>query len=278
MTATATIVSAVASRGSQYSFCSSVPPFTSALVRISGRVISEPPMPRLARLSSSVAITIARNSPSPPSLKPPYSAGTDRPKAADLGEPGDDVLGDVAVRPVHVLGLRGDDVGGEGAERVLHELHVGVEVPWPGRLGEPGEELGVAVRREERVGAVERVRLDAPQRLAPGESRDQVVHRVGDERAGDAGLGVALAAVVEQRPRRRRRRAGVGEVVGEHLLGVGSTELGEAPNGSGDDAVGQGDDVGRGGQVRSGGVHGATIPRGFRRPAIASYPLASCPD
>ena len=62
------MTSAVASLGSQWFFCASVPPLTSALVRISGRVISDPPMPRLARLSSSVATTIARYSPLPPSL------------------------------------------------------------------------------------------------------------------------------------------------------------------------------------------------------------------
>ncbi len=71
VTATATIASADASLGSQCCFCSSVPPFTRARVRISGRVISEPPMPRLARLSSSVATTIARYSSSPPSENPP---------------------------------------------------------------------------------------------------------------------------------------------------------------------------------------------------------------
>ena len=67
VTATAGNTSALASSGSQCSFCSSVPPLTSARVRISGRVINEPPMPRLARLSSSVATTIARYSSSPPS-------------------------------------------------------------------------------------------------------------------------------------------------------------------------------------------------------------------
>ncbi len=56
-------------------------------MRISGRVISEPPMPRLARLSSSVAMTIARYSASPPSLKPPYSLGTERPKAPISARP-----------------------------------------------------------------------------------------------------------------------------------------------------------------------------------------------
>ena len=60
VTATAAITSAVASFGSQARFCSSVPPFTSARVRISGRVMSEPPMPSEPRLSSSVATTMPR--------------------------------------------------------------------------------------------------------------------------------------------------------------------------------------------------------------------------
>ena len=45
VTATAFITSAVASLGSHSCFCSSVPPFSSARVRISGRVMSEPPAP-----------------------------------------------------------------------------------------------------------------------------------------------------------------------------------------------------------------------------------------
>ncbi len=58
VTATAPITSAVASLGSHLCFCSSVPPCTSARVRISGRVISEPPAPSDAHDSSSVATTM----------------------------------------------------------------------------------------------------------------------------------------------------------------------------------------------------------------------------
>ena len=60
VTATAAITSAVASFGSHSCFCSSVPPFTRARVRISGRVISEPPAPSEPRDSSSVATTMPR--------------------------------------------------------------------------------------------------------------------------------------------------------------------------------------------------------------------------
>ena len=87
VTATAAITSAVASLGSHSSFCSSVPPLTRARVRISGRVISEPPIPRLALLSSSVAMTMAMYSLSPPSEKPPYSAGTESPNAPISARP-----------------------------------------------------------------------------------------------------------------------------------------------------------------------------------------------
>ena len=60
VTATAPRTSAVASLGSQYCFCSSVPPLTMARVRISGRVISEPPAPSDPQVSSSVATTMPR--------------------------------------------------------------------------------------------------------------------------------------------------------------------------------------------------------------------------
>ncbi len=58
VTATAPITSALASLGSQSCFCSSVPPWTMARVRISGRVISDPPAPSDPHASSSVATTM----------------------------------------------------------------------------------------------------------------------------------------------------------------------------------------------------------------------------
>jgi len=60
VTATAASSSPEAIRGSQASRWASVPPLTSARVRISGRVISEPPMPSEPQVSSSVATTIPR--------------------------------------------------------------------------------------------------------------------------------------------------------------------------------------------------------------------------
>ena len=60
VTITPTISSPDAIRGSQRRFCSSVPPCTIARVRISGRVISEPPTPSDPHDSSSVATTMPR--------------------------------------------------------------------------------------------------------------------------------------------------------------------------------------------------------------------------
>ena len=199
--------------------------------------------------------------------------GDGEPEGADLGEALDDVLGDVAVRAVDVLGLGRDDVLGEGAERVLDQLHVGVEVPRPARLGEGGDELGVAEAGQERARRAERARLDAPQLLPPGHAGDQVVRHVGDEGARDAGLRVALGAVVEERPRRRRGRGGVGDVVGEDLLGVGSAAGVEVAHGGRDDVVGQVDDLGGGRQVgrwgRGRNGHGPTLPTGTSWSGIA---------
>ncbi len=60
VTATAPSTSAPASFGSHCCFCSSVPPWTMARVRISGRVMSDPPAPSDAHESSSVATTMPR--------------------------------------------------------------------------------------------------------------------------------------------------------------------------------------------------------------------------
>ena len=143
------------------------------------------------------------------------------PEGADLGEAVDDVLGHVAVRAVDVLGLRGDDVVGEGAERVLHHLHVGVEVARPARLGEAATNAGSRYVARNGWAAPSGAGSTPHSSSRPASAGDQVVDHVGGERAGDAALGVALAAVVEQRPRRGRGRRGVGEVVGEDLVGIG---------------------------------------------------------
>ena len=76
VTAIATSTSPLAMRGSHSRRCSSVPPASSALERISGRVASEPAAASEAAESSSV-ITIIERSPMP---VPPYSRGIEEPK------------------------------------------------------------------------------------------------------------------------------------------------------------------------------------------------------
>ena len=60
VTATPAMISPLASFGSHWRFCASLPPRIRARARISGRVMSDPPAPSEARDSSSVATTIPR--------------------------------------------------------------------------------------------------------------------------------------------------------------------------------------------------------------------------
>ena len=63
-------------RGSHCARCSSVPPASSAFVRISGRVESEPAAASDAIESSSVMMIIGRS----PIPVPPYCSGIEEPK------------------------------------------------------------------------------------------------------------------------------------------------------------------------------------------------------
>ena len=79
--------------------------------------------------------------------EPAVLLGHREPEAADLGEAADDVLGDVGVGAVHVLGDGADLVLGEAAERLGRELEVVGQVARAGaRLlegrGDRLEELG----------------------------------------------------------------------------------------------------------------------------------------
>ena len=138
------------------------------------------------------------------------------------------------------------------AERVGDHLHVVVEVAGPGLVGERRQELGCPELHHERVGVGECVALDAPLFLAAEQLAGEVVEHVGGERTGDLRLDLALRAVVEQRPRRGDAGRGVGDVVGQHLVHVGSAGRGELADGLADDAVGEVDGVGGSRQVGSG--------------------------
>ena len=62
--------------------------------------------------------------------------GNRQPETTHLGQSADDVLRDVGVRPMDVLGDRSQLVLGEAPERVLHHLEVLVEVTRPFVVGQ----------------------------------------------------------------------------------------------------------------------------------------------
>ena len=174
------------------------------------------------------------------------------PERAELGEAGDDLLGHVAIGPVHVLGVRDDDVVGERPERVGHHVHLVVEMSGPGLIGERTEEVGVAELPDERMHRRQRIPLGPPVVLAAEDLRRQVVQHVGGVGAGDPRLEVALGAVVEQRACGRHAGRRVGHVVGQHLGGVRPAEFAQPAERLGHDPVGEVDRIGGGGYVGSG--------------------------
>ena len=127
-----------------------------------------------------------------------------------------------------------------------------LEVSRTGLVGEGTEEVGVAVRDDEVVSRRQRRRIDAPQLLATDQLADEVVHDVGDEGARDPGLDVALGAVVEQRLGGGDGRRRVGQVVGEHLVHVGTAGGRQLADRGADRLVGELDDVRGGGEVGRG--------------------------
>ena len=142
VTATAAITSAVASFGSQSFFWASVPPLTSARVRISGRVISDPPMPRLARQllggdhHREVLVGAAL-------AEPAVLGGDAEAEGAHLGESGDD-RPRARRRWCDGRARRAERRRcGERAERVLHHLHVVAEMSAAGHRRQRGDELCV---------------------------------------------------------------------------------------------------------------------------------------
>ena len=131
---------------------------------------------------------------------------------------------------VNVLGTRRDFLVCVRAEGVLHHFEVGVEMARALLAGKRCEEVGVAECRDEVVTEREISRVDSPQGLAADETRHEIVNHVGRECTREPRLGVAFRAVVEHRASRLDCCGCVSQVVGEHLLSVGSTVVGEVPH------------------------------------------------
>ncbi len=124
---------------------------------------------------------------------------------AELGQPLDDLLGDVGVRPVHVLGVGPHLVLGEAVERLAHQLEVLAQVPRPLDGGQGGQHLRVALGPDEGGHRVGPPRLDPPLRLASSDLPGQVGHDVGHEGSGNGRLVLPMLAVLEDGPGRRHR-------------------------------------------------------------------------
>jgi hypothetical protein len=146
--------------------------------------------------------------------------GDGQPEAAQFGQAGDDLLGDVAVGAVDVLGVGAHLLLGETVERLADELEVGVQVaraldPRPGPPGRPdrggGQEVG---------GRGAPSGLHAPVRFPARHPTDQIGHDVGHEGGGEELLGLTEGAVGEAGAGRGHRGGGVGHVVGDDLIGV----------------------------------------------------------
>ena len=178
-------------------------------------------------------------------------------EGAHLGEPGDEILGDVAVVAVDVLGDRLELLIGEAAEGILHHLEVVAQVTRPGSARQPGEELGVAVGRHVLTGRVEGVEADTPLRLTTEHLAGQLGDGVGDEGVRDRGLDVALDAVAQQALAGLHCGSRVGHVVGEDLVLV-EADLGEPGDAGGHDLVGSLEGACSSGQIN----HGAEVTRG----------------
>ncbi len=81
------------------------------------------------------------------------------------------------------------------------------------------------------------------------------MHHVGDECAGDGCLGFTLCAVIDERPCRFERGAGVRQVVRESLLPFGSARLRESQRCASQKCGNPFDDGCGGGEVFDGVVH-----------------------
>ena len=114
-------------------------------------------------------------------------------EGAHVGQAGDDALGNVTVGAVDVFGDWRDLLVGEGPETVLHQLEVRIEVARARHRGQFGLEVRTPVAGEEVAYPGQRgVVLQPPHGLAPDETAPEVVQRLGDEGAREAGLDVAL--------------------------------------------------------------------------------------
>ena len=153
---------------------------------------------------------------------------------------------------MHVLGVRADLVLGEAVEGLADQLEVLAEMPGSFRGGQTGEHGRVALRGEEGGDWCRPPGLHPPQGLPPGHLAGELGHDVGDERGGDAGLGLPALTVCERGSCRGDGGRGVRHVVGDHLVGVDPAVRTDGVARLVDEALGQVDRFGGAGQLGRG--------------------------
>ena len=182
-------------------------------------------------------------------------------EATHLGHARDDLLGDVGVGPVDVLGPGSDLLLGETVEGLPNQLEVGVEVAIARSFGQRGQEGGIPEGGHEGLGRGHPVGGRAPLGGPPDGAAGQVGHGVGGEGASQPGLGVAVGAVAEEGLSGANPGGGVGDVVGQDLRDVGTAGVDQGGDAGVDDRLGQGQRAGGGLQVRGGDGVGGHPPR-----------------
>ncbi len=151
-----------------------------------------------------------------------------------------------------LLGDRPYPVVREAPEGVRHHLEIGIEMAGALLAGERRKEGGVAVPGDELRQGLGPARTGRPLLFPPERPRHNVVHRIGGERGGDACLDLAGLAVVEGGPGRVHRGSCVGDVVGDHLVGVRTPRKGHASGSSAHHLAGQPHRDARSGQIGHG--------------------------
>jgi hypothetical protein len=193
--------------------------------------------------------------------------GDGQSEAAQFGQAGDDLLGDVAVGAVDVLGVGAHLLLGETVERLADELEVTPQVaraldPRQGRQGgripAGGQEVG---------GRGAPSGLHAPVRFPAGHATDQIGHDVGHERGGEELLGFTEGAVGEAGACSGNRGRGVGHVVGDDLIGIHAAVGADGRATRIDQMLCQLDGAGRGGQAGGCGLRHVPDPTGCVRGA-----------